>query len=524
MRHLLRRSVRILFLFFSVLAVLSYSVFSRADLLEESFEASQVKKNISLLGKSKGDLLEDYQLYFSGRLAQLREDCSIAVDFFNPLVEKYSYAKSKKKQPSRWALLALRGLAEGNECLKETEPALRAWEEYAAIAVDRTEQGRGLYHAGVLADQRGETERAREIFKQLWLLFPEQTFAKQAEPFLKKLKIDSFSKEEQFKRGKLLYKEGASTQAREVFKNLDHSQASFWEAESLFRGKKYSEAREKYKALLEKKPSLSRKTEILFRIASASARLGERDNAIDSLKRILKISHSSNQMEARRKIAFLYFDAGDFEKANEHLKRLAHHSPRKTKVWAEEKLFWGYYRLGQWDEALKVLDDFENLGNKGQARYWKGRIYERQGKKEEAEKIWETLIQEDAWGYYTFLAADRLALTRKEILKRRDLREETKPSGKKSRKKRDETESACLPLERVKRLANLHLKEFVDAELAYARQVCPRHQVQTVEMARFGLKQDHYALAYSYAMAHDALNRGGELLRWAYPKAHPSFV
>ncbi|MDO8644311.1 MAG: lytic transglycosylase domain-containing protein, partial [bacterium] len=133
-------------------------------------------------------------------------------------------------------------------------------------------------------------------------------------------------------------------------------------------------------------------------------------------------------------------------------------------------------------------------------------------------------IQEDTWGYYTFLAADRLALTRKEILKKRDLREETKPSGKKSRKRRDETESVCLPLERVKRLAKLRLKEFVDAELAYARQVCPRHQVQTMKMARFGLKQDHYALAYSYAIDHDALNRGGELLRWAYPKAHPSFV
>ncbi|MDO8462357.1 MAG: transglycosylase SLT domain-containing protein [Deltaproteobacteria bacterium] len=500
-----------------LLSLTVFLVFSQKSVL--AYEDPTRRGLTALIGQDP--LLKDYALYFLGEVALSKKECQLAARSFEKIVDE--------NQESLWWVPSLRKMAESLECLGKWERGASFWRQYQSKIDSSDEKGRAAWHMALSSYKQEETDVASDLLSHFWLEFPESPWADESLALLKKMGRDSFSTDELFERGKRLCKNGEFEKARLVFSQLNHPEASFWEAESLFRLRRYQEAFKKYEMLYAEEREGAKKKQFLGRMATAAARLDQSEKALQLQQKILKIfPHSEEAVMARRKIAFLYLDAGLLDQAVPYLKQLIRRGDHKTKLWAEEKLAWSYYRLGRWESSLRVWKKIEKGPKQEEALYWQGRIFEKKGELKKSQSFFQKLIQSEGWRYYKFLAAHRLYPEEEKYLKAIDPGWENGPffSFPNPEEVKGMTEG-CLPLAKAFRLQSLGLKKFVGPELARVTQVCETGRMSLkalATLAKISGSLGYYTLPITIAQNWDPFKEGGEVLQWAYPEAYAEVV
>jgi soluble lytic murein transglycosylase len=155
----------------------------------------------------------------------------------------------------------------------------------------------------------------------------------------------------------------------------------------------------------------------LYQGARSYAALGNRDAALARYARV-EAEHADHSYadDARVREAELYTDAGDDAAAAKILAEVPSRYPNgdllDEALW---RLAFSAWRAGRMEEALRWLD--ENLRlvpheeiwyAEGRVQYWKGRVFEKQGKPAEARAWYERAVREYPLSVYALLALTRL--------------------------------------------------------------------------------------------------------------------
>jgi soluble lytic murein transglycosylase len=155
----------------------------------------------------------------------------------------------------------------------------------------------------------------------------------------------------------------------------------------------------------------------LYNGARSYAAAGNKDAALARYARV-EAEHADNSLadDARVRSAELASDAGDDATAAKLLAEVPVRYPKgdllNEALW---RLAFSAWRAGHDDDALHWLD--ENLRlvpheeiwyAEGSALYWKGRVFERQGKKDEAKTWYERAAREYPLSVYALLSLTRL--------------------------------------------------------------------------------------------------------------------
>ncbi len=153
--------------------------------------------------------------------------------------------------------------------------------------------------------------------------------------------------------------------------------------------------------------------ESLFWMSKISLKLGRDQEAAEILTQIsLFYPNSDMAPEALYSAARLYQVNSDFKKALKLYDLLIRTYPNSE--FAEDaawNLGWVHYRNGRLREALVTFSSFTNSespNNSARATYWKARILEKMGRKEEAYNIYESLARSDNPTYYSYIALKKL--------------------------------------------------------------------------------------------------------------------
>ncbi len=167
-------------------------------------------------------------------------------------------------------------------------------------------------------------------------------------------------------------------------------------AEIFFKARLYPDAATYYAKLAERSPN---DAEVLDKLVSSYVRSNQFDQALASLDKLEAVSSKSTPSLEYRRI-FILTDANRCETAIPTINRFLENYPKSQK--ADEALWqklWCEYKLGKNEQALATLNTYESLyGSKtapGKTSYWRMRFLSAAGKKEEAEREKESLLNQD---------------------------------------------------------------------------------------------------------------------------------
>jgi soluble lytic murein transglycosylase len=155
----------------------------------------------------------------------------------------------------------------------------------------------------------------------------------------------------------------------------------------------------------------------LYQGARCYAAMGAREQATTRYARI-EAEHADHSYadDARVRSAELATDAGDDATAARLLAEVPRRYPTgdllNEALW---RLAFSSWRAGRWGDALHWLDENLRLVPReeiwyaeGRALYWKGRVFERQGKADEARAWYERAVREYPLSVYALLALGRI--------------------------------------------------------------------------------------------------------------------
>lgn len=161
--------------------------------------------------------------------------------------------------------------------------------------------------------------------------------------------------------------------------------------------------------------------EMLSRLAIVQTQLRKYDDAIDTLETLrahLRAErHDVWGIIAR--MASIRFDQGKMQPAIDLWRRALDLKPRgELAVRAHWQLALCFLRRGQDDLALQEFDAMVQMNAEryhigDRVSYWRGKILERLGKKDEAEKEFRAVVERGPYGYYRELASRRLSHDRR---------------------------------------------------------------------------------------------------------------
>ncbi len=177
-------------------------------------------------------------------------------------------------------------------------------------------------------------------------------------------------------------------------------------AQCLFETRDYARAKDIYKTLPPTLPNL-------MRLSQSAARSQDFETAIAANRKIETIDPMSPESrEARRRIAFLEQDSGNYAAAIELLDDLITTSKKADeKRRFQEKKAWCLYRLGRYQDAVAAFDDALS-GNDGSfALYWKAVSLEKSGQKKAADALFHRILEDSPRSYYALRAGHRLQKT-----------------------------------------------------------------------------------------------------------------
>jgi len=155
----------------------------------------------------------------------------------------------------------------------------------------------------------------------------------------------------------------------------------------------------------------------LYQGARCLAAAGERDKAVAQYTRIeAEFPEHRFADDARLRAAEVLSDAGDLDGAEQRLRDLPDRYPQGDVVnEALWRLAFTAWRAGDLNKALTWLNEDvrrfpreENYYAAGRAHYWKGRVFEKQGARDDARQAYVQAVREYPLSVYALLALERM--------------------------------------------------------------------------------------------------------------------
>jgi len=362
----------------------------------------QYQQGVTLLNGVEGELPEigDYVIYYQAAGYENLEDYGNSSALFNKILTQYPQSGLKKKTLARLGNIYTQSGDYGN--------AERIFRSLYSEEKNRSVKASYLLGLGEALEKQGKYSDAISTYKSIWVEFPETNSAQPAYTAATNIsntygiafqptendylqrgnvlfdksrwrsalqnynKLSSKSTEVRTNIGIAMVKTKRLNEAENILKNINSPRALFW------RGK------------LKTKQGLDREASELY-------------TQIHML-----YPNSPLAPEGLYNAARLYQINSDTQKAIKTYDVLIRSYPRNK--YAEDgawNLGWIYYRKGQYREALgtfSAFTDSDSTFNASNAKYWKARTLEKQGRLDEAHVQYRELAGSTTPTYHTYLA------------------------------------------------------------------------------------------------------------------------
>ncbi|MBX7149640.1 transglycosylase SLT domain-containing protein [bacterium] len=268
---------------------------------------------------------------------------------------------------------------------------------------------KGLYHLNT-----NHQKTAFDLWKGLLLKKPASPFEENI--FLAVIKsgtpIDEFLNDDEWLlRAKTLVDNGMAYLALPIYARLAPKRPSLdlAYAETAFKSREYVKAAQLYQQLWDHPKPGQNRSEILNKLTSSYGRSDQFDQAIKYNKLRFKMDDKDDSPDAAPgKLAFLFFDKGDYKKAMtayESLLKKAGGKNFESYLW---KHFWCAYLTNDLKKAQSDIVQLEKMAGdkdeKQKVQYWTARVLEQTQKKNEANQIYRHLAQTYPNDYYGILS------------------------------------------------------------------------------------------------------------------------
>lgn len=361
------------------------------------------------------ELLGDYAMAYAAQAALALEDQRKATELLSRLLARYPNTPLAEEAHFRLATTYLE-----MEQRENAEKALRDFlRRYPAS--DLAPEASLILAKSLLAV--GRDQEAAPTLKRLYIRFPTDPSAAEAERLLRETKLlTTLTPHEHFVRAKALYDKGKYREAATALTPVLHTDPDKEEVRlllgrSLFAMKKYSKAIATLRPLTDRTVPASFRMKALYLLGRASHRSGRYSQGITYLKRIPALFPRSRLADDAFYIMGLsQEDRGNVAAALEVYTRLLQAYPRgglgDSARWRRAWLLYRQKKLQPANHELEhLLEDYPHSSHRGQALYWRGRLWEELGKEDLAIRTYQRLLKEEAYNPYYFQAArQRLGL------------------------------------------------------------------------------------------------------------------
>jgi peptidoglycan lytic transglycosylase len=434
-------------------------------------QLGQFQEGINRLNGLENELplIADYVIYYQGAGYENLSDLGNASIQFNRVLTQYPDSGLKKKTLSRLGDIYTESSDYAN--------AERIFRSLYTEESDRDLKASYLESLGQALEKEGKYAEAVNTYKRVWVEFPEtkSSYSAQKEALqLGTAQGIAFvpTESDYLQRADTLYKLSkwsSAVQSYQMVSSLS-TEAKTRMGISMINAGKLNEA--------ERVLSGINSPESLFWRAKLKSKQGL-DQEASSLYSQIHVLYPSSELapEGLYNAGRLFQINNDYQNAIKTYDILIRTYPKNE--FAEDgawNLGWIYYRKGMYREALTTFSAFTNSSstfNAANARYWKARTLEKEGKKEEAMAEYRELAGTTTPTYYSYLAQRKTGYTPAYP----NISPETtqlNPAAA-ARKEKAEylirlglPEDARLEIEKMEALANTQ-EEFVTVSLLYSR-------------------------------------------------------
>ena len=351
-------------------------------------------------------LVADYVLYYQGAGYQNLSDFGNASAAFNKVLTQYPGSGVKKKTLERLGNIYTDTGDFGNA--ERTFRALYGEEN------DRSTKASHLYSLGDALEKQGNYPEASAVYKRVWIEYPETKAsgeAYNAAQNLSNIKGVAFSASESdyLQRANTLFSKNRWSSALNNYAKLSSKSTDVRSKMgiAMVNTKQLNEAENMLKGI--------NSPEALFWRGKLKSKQGLDSQASDLYYRI-HIQYPSSKLapEGLYNAARLYQINGNTQRAIKIYDELIRTYPKNK--YAEDGawyLGWIYYRKGMYREALGTFSAFTESSstfNASNARYWKARTLEKQGKTAEAQAEYTALASLTTPTYHSYLAQQKTGI------------------------------------------------------------------------------------------------------------------
>ncbi len=374
------------------------------------------EKALSLLGNLENEIPELKDYVFFVRAEALRKSGNPAA------AETYRKAKFHPSHP-----LKAKALEREAETLGKNGLTTEAEKIYKTLLGSAYGKRKDFYlkKTAEIAAGGGRGKKAAEIWELIWKDHPASGFAASAPEKIAALGLEfSPSEKTAGARADRLFKLKKWKKALAEYESLPQNpERNVRRAVCVYiTGKRNPEKLKNALALLQDTKSaegLYRKGIIFEAMAKIPDDAKEKrrwlSKAGDVFKSVQKLFPESERAGASlaraQKIALGAGRTGDAEKIYSLVKKF-HPSRRAEAAW---NLGWAYYKKGKYRKAVRIFSENRRperyfLG--GQFKYWTARIFEKTGKKDEAQALFLKVASRKHFSYYSFLASKKTGYVR----------------------------------------------------------------------------------------------------------------
>lgn len=419
----------------------SYDVSTLLKLISAEDETGAKFLAEQLLKKNGGISTDDEILFLIGILAS---ETGLHEPALNYLTKAYDLSPSLKDYIRYWIGKTLRASSRSGEALnwlKDEKSAdrqidddifwerveclkdLKQWSEASSLLKTREKKKSKIknerikikFHRGMIFRLKGQETEAKAIFKDLLINEPKNQFENKIISISGENIISGILTEtELIRRAKNLKNQGLPLEALKIYKMLEERGFNLKNemAEATHEARYYHESASLYQDLWDHPLPGQDRAKILYRLAKSYARSDQFEKALKYYDEILRLySKARIAGMVQEKIPFTYFDSGQYLKAYDTYTNLlskTRSGQNRTQIlWYR---FWASYLLNNYKKALTDLGELEKISKlkETELTYWKGRILEKLGRKEEAFSLYRKLTQKRKPDYYAFLSSHRL--------------------------------------------------------------------------------------------------------------------
>ncbi|MHB1376510.1 MAG: tetratricopeptide repeat protein [Candidatus Humimicrobiaceae bacterium] len=289
-----------------------------------------------------------------------------------------------------------------------------------------------LFQVGICSEKSGNAQNAYDIYKKIYLEYPESEYAQLSIDNLTRLAQESSlpvfepNINELYLRAEKLfsiyYFEAALKDLNKIIETDDisnkypeiYSKALFKAGMSYFNMNSYENARNYLKLYYDEFPSWAYADDSLYYLGRSLTNLNSYDEAINTYKKLLELFPQSNYGDdSLYRIGRISYIADDWQNAAFYFQRLIDEYPEgdmlSSGYW---ELGWIQYRLQEFDSAAitfeKMAAKFSGGALEEKGLFWQAKCFLKLNRKAEAMQLLKKTFSQDPLSYYGFASADIL--------------------------------------------------------------------------------------------------------------------